>query len=256
VPSLSSNYERGKIAELRAKEWLESKCNENFAKKNLPVGTKLDGTSAIHSFDLVSEDNQIVAEVKSHRLTKSGKTPSGKVSDTYHACYMLEKVNARKKLLILTDLDFFELFKRYSNGKICNQIEMVLLNETCKTSLLESPTKIHDRLKVESSDNSDFAVFWSGLTSWLEEKQTIENWTAVKGLMGEDFEAGPVVGNYMLVYPHSALNVQKVPKKDFKFVYEKWAGYKNGDFRRGELAKKSRFTKYTISIIRQYRSHQ
>ena len=128
MSALSSNYERGKNAETKAKEWLESKYNENFVKRNLPVGTKSDGTSAQHSFDLVSKDNQIVVEVKSHRLTKSGNNPSGKISDTYHASAMLEKVNAQKKLLILTDSDFFELFKRYSDGKISSKIELVLLN--------------------------------------------------------------------------------------------------------------------------------
>jgi hypothetical protein len=80
---LSSNYKQGKNAEMKTKEWLESKYCQNFSMKKLPVGTKLDGTTALHSFDLVSEDNQIVAEVKSHRLTKSGDNPSGKISDTY-----------------------------------------------------------------------------------------------------------------------------------------------------------------------------
>jgi hypothetical protein len=218
----------------------------------LPVGTKSDETAAQHSFDLVSDDNQIVAEVKSHRLTKSGKNPSGKISDTYHACAMLEKVNARKKLLILTDSDFFQLFKRYSDGKISSQIEIFLLDDANKRNPSETSLKVLDRPKVEGSENRDFSLLWSGLESWLKEKQTIENWTANKGVIGEDFEAGPVSGNYVLVYPHSALSVQRVPKRDFKFICEKWARYLNGDIKRSELAKKSRFTKYTVSIIHQY----
>jgi hypothetical protein len=220
----------------------------------LKVGTKSDGTSAMHSFDLVSEDNQIVAEVKSHRLTKSGKTPSGKVSDTYHACSMLEKLNAQKKLLILTDSDFFELFKRYSDGKISSKIELVLLNMDNERRSSKSMPKTYSKVEDVSSENSEFGSFWSELQSWLMEKRTITNWTVDKGEVGEDFETGPVTGNHVLVYPPSALNVQKVSKKDFEFVYEKWTDYLNGDAKRSELAKKSRFAKYTISIIHQYLS--
>ena len=239
---------------MKAKEWLESKYNQDFAMKKLLVGTKSDGTSALHSFDLVSEDNQIVAEVKSHRLTKSGNNPSGKVSDTYQACSMLEKVDAQKKLLVLTDCDFFKLFKRCSDGKISRQIELVLLKMDNETKSSKSLPKTHNKSGEKSFENSDFEPFWSELQSCLMEKRTITNWTVDKSEVGEDFEAGPVIGEYVLIYPQSAQNDLKVPKKDFKLIFGNWAAYVAGNIRRGDLAKKSRFTKYTISIIHQYLS--
>jgi hypothetical protein len=150
---LSGSYERGKHAEEIAAKWLEAEFRLCFSKKSLPVGIRGDGKIALHSFDLVSEDNQIVAEVKSHQKTKGGNIPSGKISDTYHACSMLEKVKAQKKLLLLTDRAFYDIFKRYSDGKISDDIEVVLvpqreLSETSEVNLVKIYLK-----------NEDFSVF-------------------------------------------------------------------------------------------------
>jgi hypothetical protein len=157
---LSSSYERGKIAEETAKQWLQAEFNGHFSRTNLQVGSKSNGKPAMHNFDLVSEDNQIVAEVKSHQLTKSGNIPSGKISDTYQACFMLEKVSAKKKLLILTDPNFYEIFKRYSEGKISKEIEIVLLHgdANLKRVDLKAVTK---QSKQEGPKKTDFEVFWS-----------------------------------------------------------------------------------------------
>ena len=118
----------------------------------------------------------------------------------------------------------------------------------------KSKPKTDSKCKEVSSGNNDFGVFWSELQSSLLEKRTITNWTVDKGEVGEDFEAGPVIGEYVLVRPQSAQTDLKVPKKDFKLIFENWAEYLNGTARRGDLVKKSRFTKYTISIIHQYMS--
>ena len=164
---MSSSYERGRKAEEAAKEWLQSKFEVSFSERDLQVGDKSDGKPAMHSFDLVSEDGQTVAEVKSHQLTKSGNIPSGKISDTYKACLMLEKVDARKKFLILTDSKFYDLFKRYSNGKISKQIEITLLsNEKCE----RRPSSVETRplsSRIEVSEKDDFNIFWSKVASWL-----------------------------------------------------------------------------------------
>lgn len=74
--------------------------------------------------------------------------------------------------------------------------------------------------------------------------------------IGEDFEAMYAGGNYVVVYPKSALRVQRVPKNDFKIVYEKWDEYvaeliPRFYFVKGPIAC-SRFSKYIISIIHQY----
>jgi len=209
----------------------------------------------MHNFDLVSEDSQIVAEVKSHQLTKGGNIPSGKISDAYQACFMLEKVSAKKKLLILTDSKFYEIFRRYSEGKISKEIEIVLLpyrNEAKKPSGVKT---MPSQCMLEKPKKTDFSIFWVELTSWLSHRQCIINWTLKGGEIGENFEAVYAGGDYIIVYPKSALFVQRVPKNDFKLIYEKWDEYTSGSIPRSSFVKgpiaHSRFSKYIISIIHQ-----
>jgi len=253
--AMNSSYERGKKAEEVGEEWLQKKFGFSFATRSLQVGWKSDGKPAMHNFDLVSDDGHIVAEVKSHQLTKSGKIPSGKISDTYKACLMLEKVSAQKKFLILTDSKFYEIFKRYSDGKISNEIEIVL---TAHRSV-EEPNSVKNvsQKQIKKSEKTNFDAFWSKLTSWLSNKRHIINWTVDKGEIGENFEALHAGGNYIILYPKSAW-VQKVPKKDFKIIYENWNEYltrviPRSYFVHGPIAG-SRFTKYIISILHQYLS--
>ena len=253
VQSLSSSYERGRKAEDVARHWLERKFGLPFSKRSLQVGFKSDGKPALHSFDLVSEDGQIVVEVKSHQLTGSGKVPSGKISDAYSACLMLEKVAARQKLLLLTDYEFYALFRRYSDGKIHKGIEMICLAHKCQPP--QSETMLANSVNKKKEGREDFNMFWSRMTAQLSCKQHIVNWTADKGETGEDFQAECVSGNYVIVYLDSR-RVLKVPMKDFKIVYGNWDDYSSGivprsHFVHGPIAE-SRFTKYTISIIHRY----
>jgi hypothetical protein len=95
-----------------------------------------------------------------------------------------------------------------------------------KTSSLKTMSLQH---KKERSEKTDFEIFWSKLTSWLSNKQYIINWTVNSG---------------------------EIPKNDFKIIYKNWDGYVAGliprsHFVHGPIAK-SRFTKYSISIIHQY----
>jgi hypothetical protein len=183
--TLSSSYERERKAEERTKEWLQRKFNVPFSRRNLQVGQKSDGTPAMHNFDFVSEVGQIVAEVKSHQLTKIGSVPSGKISDAYKACFMLEKISARKKLLILADSEFYKIFKRYSDGKISNEIEIVLLaNKVVEIERLGAK-QIPSLNKAENSKKTDFDTFWSELTSWLSNEKHIINWTVNSGEIGD-----------------------------------------------------------------------
>jgi hypothetical protein len=249
VQSLNSSYERGRKAEDVARHWLERKFSLPFSKRSLQVGLKSDGKPALHSFDLVSEDGQIVAEVKSHQLTRSGNVPSGKISDTYSACLMLEKAAARMKLLVLTDYEFYEMFRRYSDGKIHKEIEIIYLAAKCQPPQPE--TMLVSSMNKKKEAHEDFKKFWSRMTDQLSRKQHIVNWTADKGETGEDFQAEYVSGNYVIVYLDSR-RVLKVPMKDFKIVYDNWDDYLSGIVTRSQLVAESRFTKYTISIIRRY----
>lgn len=98
-----------------------------FTEKSLPLHKKRDGTYAFHKFDAVSEDNTIVASIKSHSwLTSGGKSPSGKIGQIYKSLYFLSLINARAKLLILTDRKAYEGFLTESDGKLAEGIEIRL----------------------------------------------------------------------------------------------------------------------------------
>jgi len=138
---MTSNHENGKAA-----KWLEAKYGSEFGPKVLPVGRRIDGTIVFHKFDLISPDNQIVAEVKAHKMNASGDVPSAKILDTYLACGMLEKISAKTKLLIFTHSSFYQSFRKNSYGKISRQIKIVCIayeqpkddSDLLLTPLLES----------------------------------------------------------------------------------------------------------------------
>ncbi len=102
-------------------------AGHTFTEKPLPLCKRRDGTSAFHKFDAVSEDNTIVASIKSHSWkTRGGKHPAGKIAGLFQALYFLSLVNAQNKLLILTDKEAYDGFLRVSDGKISNDIEIRL----------------------------------------------------------------------------------------------------------------------------------
>lgn len=96
-----------------------------FTEKRLPLHKKKDGTYAYHNFDAVSDDNSIIASIKSHSwLTSGGNLPSGKIGQIYQSIYYLSLVTAEKKLMIFTDLETYERFSEFSNGKLGDGIEI------------------------------------------------------------------------------------------------------------------------------------
>lgn len=96
-----------------------------FTEKRLPLRKKKDGTYAYHNFDAVSDDNSIIASIKSHSwFTSGGKLPSGKIGQIYQSIYFMNLVEAKTKLMIFTDYETYERFKEYSNGKLDDNIEI------------------------------------------------------------------------------------------------------------------------------------
>ncbi len=105
--------------------------------------------------------------------------------------------------------------------------------------------------------SEEFETFWHELRTWLSKKQSIRNWTAFHQTTGEDFEAEFEGSDYVFAYPEPPAKKQRIPKADFKVVFENWEEYISGKVRRSELVHGpiafSRFTKYTISIIHEYK---
>ena len=97
-----------------------------------------------------------------------------------------------------------------------------------------------------------FDDFWRNLKDELQEEQVIRNWTIDNGFLDRGDFSAIVKNNYIECNPPEAENPQKVPRSDFQFMYENWQKYIHGRIKRPQLRDRSRFTKYTISIIHQF----
>ena len=80
-----------------------------------------------HGFDAVSLHGKIVAGINaSSGKTSRGKHPAGKIHKAYQEVYFLSLIEAERKLLVLTDPDFFEIFSSETRGHLATSVEIVL----------------------------------------------------------------------------------------------------------------------------------
>jgi hypothetical protein len=111
--------------ENHVREWLAEKFRQTFRSKFLPL-CGVQGNSKKHEFDAVSEDGSIVCSIKTASWkTSGGKRGSGKVQGAYTELYFLDHVEAAQKFLILTDSQFFECFKRETEGRLANGLALL-----------------------------------------------------------------------------------------------------------------------------------
>jgi hypothetical protein len=102
----------------------------------------------------------------------------------------------------------------------------------------------------------NFAEFWKELTMKLKEKIQIRNWTAYNDFIGDDFYAYYDDKRDIIIaeLPSDDAMLQSIPKDEFAFMYEHWQDYVSGNIKRSELRNESRFSKYVISILHQFKS--
>ena len=125
-----------------------------FTEKTLPLRKKRDGIYGVHRFDAVSEDNSIVASIKSHSwLTSGGNLPSGKIGQIYQSLYFLSLVDAKTKLLVLTDREAYEGFLTVSDGKVAEGIEIKFCPLSPKLQLRVK--KVQQKASQEMSRGKD-----------------------------------------------------------------------------------------------------
>jgi len=160
-----------------------------------------------------------------------------------------------KKVIVYRGKTYIEKVRKSFKDTEAQIIDGTKLVEGLKDTDMQYPRLEHLTSKAKGNHFKElFEVFWKKLTNILREERLIRNWTVDSGFIGRgDFKAVYRIGNYILCYPPNALNVQKVPKRDFKLMFENWQDYIHHRISRADLRNKSRFTKYTISILYQYR---
>jgi len=107
-----------KIERLARKE-LEEMYGVSLPKRKLIVGYDSKNFPKVHEFDLVSDDRHIVGEI----------TCTTRAYDrTFRNCILLSKIEARKKILVLTDKNFHKSFRSKYEGILPKDVEVLLLN--------------------------------------------------------------------------------------------------------------------------------
>ncbi len=104
------------------RSFLEGVFGTSLEKRKLVIGQDSNKKPQIHEFDLVSNDMKIVGEIKSGRLSQTNYT--GALSD----CLFLTKLRAKKKILVLTNSEFYRYFKAKTDGVISPAIDVMLLH--------------------------------------------------------------------------------------------------------------------------------
>lgn len=106
----------------RTKEENVRKALQEELGKSLPKkDVVLTGADKPYEFDMVSLDGTIVAETKTYTVGKSypKRYPYAKVAHTSEAClFLLHAKDAKKRLLVLTDRDFYKLYVGTRQGQM------------------------------------------------------------------------------------------------------------------------------------------
>ncbi len=70
-------------------------------------------------FSCVSAGEDIIATVLNHGgRTSGGNMPTAKIRSTYADCYFLSLTGAKRKIIVLTNPEFFQIFKEDSEGML------------------------------------------------------------------------------------------------------------------------------------------
>jgi len=110
------------------REQLKEKFGQPFDKRFLPVGQCADGSPATHEFDAVSADGRIVVGIKSSSgKTSGGRHPSGKIAAAYKELYFLSLMKAERRILALTDQEFYRILESECDGKLAPGLELMLI---------------------------------------------------------------------------------------------------------------------------------
>ena len=97
------------------REKLEEIFGLSMPKRKLVVGHDSKNFPKIHEFDLVSDNRQIIGEITSTKRA---------FDRTLKNCIFLSKIEAKKKILVLTDKKFFQSFKSKYEGILPNDVEV------------------------------------------------------------------------------------------------------------------------------------
>jgi hypothetical protein len=127
-PLLIENNVRTKLGEMFGTE---------FTKGKLITGHDSKGKPKFHEFDLVSENTDIVGEVKSGRCTRRNYDLA--LVD----CLYLSRIKAQIKLMVFTNKELYQYFTHNSEGIISKEIRPILVLPNDELKLIKAENQAY-----------------------------------------------------------------------------------------------------------------
>ncbi|MDA8100193.1 MAG: hypothetical protein M0042_11240 [Nitrospiraceae bacterium] len=110
----------GLKSEDKVRKKLEVSLGKKLVKKKLVIGCDSAGNRKEKEFDIVSEDGEIVGEIKDYKFSNSTTGTAGYSNVRKYRliaeCFFLERVSARRKILALTNRELAEQFRKDMDG--------------------------------------------------------------------------------------------------------------------------------------------
>ncbi len=98
--------------------------------------------------------------------------------------------------------------------------------------------------------STSFEKKWDEVCNLLHVGQVINNWGYVRGYTGKSFKISRIEPDSIVIDSPSAKNLQRVPKDDFRKVWEIWKAYLSQKILRNEItAFITRYSSYILSIF-------
>ncbi len=127
------------------RNWMTAHFGVKFSRERVPLRS-----GGVFDFDAVSEDQSIVATIStSGSKTAGGKYASGKVLKLRSDMLFLTMVKAKRRIIVLTESDMLEQFKKeVTGGRVPPEIEFVCaeIPEALRSRLVAARLKSSDEV--------------------------------------------------------------------------------------------------------------
>ena len=116
--------------EEKVRRILEKRLKLKLTKRRLSICRRSDGSYIFQEFDLVSInknsefDGKFIGEVKSYIFGNENGYRNTRFCRLITACVYLQKIKAKRKMLILTNEKIYRRFKKDTDGLIPKDIEI------------------------------------------------------------------------------------------------------------------------------------
>lgn len=136
------------LIEPYVRNWLAKRYQTSFEEHEKALELLTGGR---HRFDAMSKDNLIVAGIKASAERESGskrRVGAGAIKSAFTELYFLSLIQAKKKLLVLTNRGFYEIFKRRSKGKVWPDTEVLYCSLPKKLAAIAAAASRNARKEI------------------------------------------------------------------------------------------------------------